>query len=393
MKYFFPTRLTGLVLVIGFFFACSSSKPSIDSLVENNEYELALSSIEESLLQNPNQPTLIIQKGEINIILAKQQEAENRSNFYAEAITAFDEAVNMEADSSQKAGIEEALNREWSQEHNSGTASFNNETTDADHSVTIAHFKNAILLNPGESSSYQSLATTYFTSGEIQEAIATLNTAKNSVEEVPNSLYENLGFLYLQDGNAVQSVFYFELANTDIIGNKNIAFGLVNAYISAGEREEAVSLLRELSTTYPTDGAIRNVYGTQLYLVTQEIMDDLVSAYSEGDTSLASQIRFEAEGVGEQAEQELIGALNTDSSNDDYIESLAVFYNNMTGKYLEAHRVAFDEDKTSLENKASVLLNFAIEYYQKLLESSPGSQSIEDTINSLNTLKENRFGS
>lgn len=393
MKYFSTTRLTSLVLVVGFFFACSSSKPTIDSLIENNQYDLALASIEESLQQNPNQPDLLIQKGEINISLAKQQEPQGREEFYSAAITSFNEAMEAGSDSLQQVQIEEILNREWSQEHNSGTASFNNEVSDADHSLTIAHFQNAILLKPEESSSYQSLATTYYTSGEVEEAIGVLNQAKNRIEEVPENLYENLGFLYLQNGNAGQSVFYYELANKDIISNKNIAFGLVNAYISAGDREEAVSLLRELSSAYANDGAIRNVYGTQLYLVTQEIMDDLLAAYQDGDTSLVAQIRFEAEGVGEQAEQELIEAFRTDTSNTDYIESLAVFYNNMTGKYLEVHRVAFEQDQQALENKASILLDLAIEYYGKLLDTSSGSQSIEDTINSLNTLKENRFGS
>ncbi len=393
MKYFSTTRLTGILLVVGFFFACSSSKPSIDSLIENNQYDLALASIEESLQQNPGQADLLIQKGEINIALAKLQEPLNRQEAYSNAIEAFTEAENSGADSLQMVQIEETLNREWSQEHNSGTASFNNEVSDADHSLTIAHFQNAILLKPNESSSYQSLATTYYTSGEVDEAISILNEAKNSIEEVPDNLYENLGFLYLQNENAGQSVFYYELANKDIIQNKNIAFGLVNAYIAAGDREEAISLLRELSSTYPDDGVIRNVYGTQLYLVTQEIMDDLFVAYQDGDTALVSQIRFEAEGVGEQAEQELVEAFRTDTSNADFIESLAVFYNNMTGKYFEVLEVAFDSDQEALGSKASVLLDFAIEYYGKLLDQSPGSQSIEDTINSLNTLKENRFGS
>ncbi len=361
--------------------------------MESNQYDLALASIEENLQENPEQPDLLIKKGEINIALAKQQDPQNREAYYSTAISSFTEAANFGADSLEEVHIEEILNREWSQEHNSGTASFNNEISDADHSLTVAHFKNAIILKPLESSSYQSLATTFYTSGEVDEAISILNEAKNRLEEVPDNLYENLGFLYLQDGNASQSVFYYELANKNIISNKNIAFGLVNAYISAGDREEAVSLLRELSSAYAGDGVIRNVYGTQLYLVTQEIMNDLLTAYQDSDTSLVAQIRFEAEGVGEQAEQELIEAFRTDTSNTDFIESMAVFYNNMTGKYLEVHATAFESDKDALEDKAAVLLDFAIEYYGKLLEASPGLQSAESAINSLNSLKENRFGS
>ena len=123
------------------------------------------------------------------------------------------------------------------------------------------------------------------------------------------------------------------------------------------------------------------------------IMDDLVNAYSANDTALVSQIRFEAEGVGEQAEEQLVAAFQRDTTNTDYIESLAVFYNNLTGKYLAVIEVAFDTDKDALSQKAATLLDFAIEYYGRLAEISPQDSTIQSTLESLNTLKENRFSS
>jgi Tfp pilus assembly protein PilF len=387
------TRSASLVLAFGFFFACSSSKPSIDSLVASNQYEMALTQIEAQLQEDPAQPDLLIRKGEINALIAQEKQPAERSEFYSEMVSAFDVSVDAGADSAQSAEIYELTNKYWSQEHNAGTAKFNNEDEEVEVSAPKSHFRNAIIIKPEELSSYLSLSTAQYSSGDVDEAIATLNNGKNAAEEVPAKLYENLGFLYLQNGNPEQSVFYYELANKNIVQSKNIAFGLVNAYISTDMTEDAVELLRQLSEAYPNDANIRNVYGTQLYSVTEEIMDDLHQAYSQNDSNLVAQIRFEAEGVGEQAEQELIQAYSRDTTNTAYLESLAVFYNNLTGKYLSLMDVAFEEDKEALNAKASTLVDFAIEYYQKLLEVTPQDDTIEKTLENLNQLKEIRFTS
>ncbi len=393
MKLFKNTRLASLVLAFGFFFACSSSKPTLDSLISGNQYDLALLQIEEQLAENPNQPDLLIKKGEINSFIASDLDPRERSGFYSEMASTFEQAIAVGADSSQKKEIESVLNKDWTIEHNAGTTSFNSNEASSEISVTKAHFENAIIVKPYELSSYLSLATAQYSSGDIDEAISTLNKAKNISDQVPAKVYEDLGFLYLQNGEPDQSVFYYELANKDIIESKNIAFGLVNAYIATSKTERAVDLLNDLAETYPNDATIRNVYGTQLYLVTETIMDDLADAYLDSDTALVSQIRFEAEGVGEQAEQELIQAYSRDTTNTDFVESLAVFYNNLTGKYLSVHEVAFESDKPSIAIKASTLLNFAIEYYQKLVSILPDNSDLETTLEGLNTLKQSRFSS
>lgn len=381
------------MLAFGFFFACSSSKPSIDSLISSNQYEIALTQIDQQLAENPDQPDLFIKKGEINTLIASDLDPRERSQFYTEATTAFEQAMTIDIDSLQQQEVHTIKSKAWSQEHNAGTAANNNEGSSSEPSITQAHFKNAIIIKPEETSSYLSLATAQFSSGDVNAAISTLNTAKNSATEVPPKIYENLGFLYLQNGEPDQSVFYYELANKDIIQSKNIAFGLVNAYISTSNTEKAVELLGELVETYPNDATIRNVYGTQLYLVTETIMNDLTNAYLSTDTALVSQIRFEAEGVGEQAEKELIQAFSRDTTNTNYVESLGVFYNNLTGKYLAVYEIAFDSDKPMLRSKAQTLLNFAIEYYEKLLKISPDSPDLKSTLEGLNSLKQSRFSS
>lgn len=391
MRPLFTTRIASFVLVIGFFFACSSSKPTIDSLISENQFDLALEQIETELSENPNQPTLLIQKGKIMAQMAENSAPEARFDQYMTAVTSFEEAIKVGADSTQEQNISSTLHSYWIFEHNTGTAVFEDETVEQRLAISSAHFNNAIILKPDEASSYLSLATTQYTSGELSSAIGTLNKAKNTLSEVPEALYENLGFLLLQNGEPDQAVFYYELANTNVAANKNIAFGLINAYISTDNTEKAVALLETLVKNNPGDASLRNVYGTQLYLIVEGIIEDLSVAYQSDDTLLVTQLKFEAEGVGEQAEQELIQSFSRDSSNVEYIESLAVFYNNLTANYLSVYESAFDSDKPILLNKAKTLLDFAIEYYTKLARLEPRNGSVASTIDSLNKLKENRF--
>ena len=200
-----------------------------------------------------------------------------------------------------------------------------------------------------------------------------------------------MGFLYLQNGDTKKSIFYYELANTDISKNKNIAFGLVNTYILNSQVERAAEVLGELNANFPNDPKIKNVYGTQLYTIASGIMDDLFTAYQKNDTMLVAQIKFEAEGVGEQAEEELISAYQLDNTNEEYVKSLAVFYNNMLGKYLTVHDVAFTEDKEAFNTKAEILLSFAIQYYDKLASFSPDDTEVNSTLEVLKKLKSQYF--
>lgn len=393
MKLLSLTRIASFMLVIGFFLACSSSKPSIDSLIAQDQYDIALEQIENELTQNPNQPDLLVKKGTIMAHMAENSEPQDRFVYYASTITSFEDAIKAGADSTQENEISSTLHSYWVLEHNTGTAVFEDGTIDDRFTVSSAHFNNAILLKPEEASSHISLATAEYSSGQLPSAIATLNKAKNSLTEVPELLYENLGFLLLQNGEPDQAVFYYELANTDISANPNIAFGLINAYISSGNSEKAITLLEPLVENNPNDASLRNVYGTQLYLIVDGIIEDLAKAYQNNDSLLVNQLKFEAEGVGEQAEKELIQAFSRDSINTEFIESLAVFYNNLTANYLSVYDSAFETDKPVLLNKAATLLDFAIEYYIKLAQIEPNNSNVQSTIESLNKLKENRFTS
>ncbi len=387
MKYKSFTRLASIILAFGFFFACSSSSPSIDTYVDDGRFAEALVEIDKQLETNPDQPELYIQKGEILITIAESEAVEDRSTYYQEAVDTFREAEFQGVSESQSEFIEETLYNAWINELNTGTEIYENDRAEA----ALFHFDNAIILNPTESTAYLSKSVAQYNSNNLDDAIETLNEARGTLVDVPDKLYEYLGFLHLQNSNAEQAIFYYELANTDITSNKNIAFGLVNIYILNRERERAIDLLQDLNNQIPNDARIKNVYGTQLFFITEGVLNDLSDAYITNDLTMVDQLKFEAEGVGEQAEEELISAYELASTNQEYIQSLAVFYNNLTGMYLSLAEIAPDEDATTYSNKAETLVGLAIQYYELLASLNPGDSEITSSIEMLKQLQSNRF--
>lgn len=390
MNYSLITRLTGLLLVAGFFYSCASSRVNVDDLVENGNYEQALTEIEMRLEDDPAQPELYIQKGQILATQAQSSAVMERAGLYEEMVQSFDQAASYEATETQLATVDSLKQEYWEVEHEAGLEAFEDQRLSERYRVAIAHFRNAISIKDNEMQSYRNLAIAQYKSGDVDGAIDNLNKAKGLSDDIPTEIFEYLGFLYLEKGNTEQAIYYYNLANESVDDNLNLAFGLTNAYIADGQHEKAVDVLEGLVEKYPQNANIRNVYGTQLYEITAGIMDDLKTAYMDNDTTLVEQIRFEAEGMGDEAEDQLISAYKRDTLKTDYIESLAVFYNNMAGQYLSVNESAFQQDKGAYLGKALTLIDFAIEYYEKLTRMDPQNQTYQSKLSVLRNLKENR---
>lgn len=278
------------------------------------------------------------------------------------------------------------LNSYWESEQNMGLNSYQNES-DSSLILAISHFDNAILLLPNKTESYKSLSIAQYNNGDIDQAISTLERAE-SIGSTDSEVFESLGFLHLEKGNANQSISNYRKANQDPIKNKNIAFGLVNAYISQDNITESIAFLSDLVEEYPTDEKLHNVYGTQLYKQASMLFPRLLQAYQRNDTTTAMNLKVEVIGISEQAENELVEAYRMNSTNIEFIESLAVFYNNMSGNYFSVLNDTFQSDKQEIRNKALSLTDFAITYYSKLLESDPQNSNYNSKIENLNKLKD-----
>lgn len=382
------TRYASLVLVFGFFISCTSSKFSADKLINEGKYQEAIDKIDNELNKNPNS-SLYYQKGELHALLAQEKSVDARESDYQSMAQSFDSAHVYGAsmpDNSIETKMDSLTYYYWDIEHQLGLSEYEENST---ASITNAtnHFNNAIIIDPSKIESYKSLSISLYNMDDIDGAIEILEEAV-SKKRTDTEVFENLGFLYLEVGNPEQSISYYQKGNQNPVKNKNIAYGLVNAYISQNRTSEATSFLSKLVQEYPNDSKLHNVYGTQLYNQVSLLFPNLNNAYSSNDTSTVSTLIVEIEGLSENAENELIEAYKTDTSSVEYTESLAVFYNNMSGNYFSTYDVAFNNNKNEIKSKALSLTDFAITYYRKLIELNGDNASYSRKIDNLNSLKE-----
>lgn len=381
------TRYASVLLAIGFFVSCTSSKFSAENLINEGKYQEAIEKIDIELDKNPT-ANLYFQKGELYGIVAIEKPLDDRDFSYRNMVEAFDSAQVYSTDLNENSiasKVDSLTYYYWDLEHQTGLSEYE-KNSEQSLTKSISHFNNAVVIDPLQIKSYKSLSIALYNSDDINGAIETLELAE-SVKNNDTEVLENLGFLYLEVGNPEQSINYYKKANQDPVKNKNIAYGLVNAYISQNRTSEAVTFLSKLVVEYPNDSKLHNVYGTQLYNQVSQLFSNLNSAFSSNDTSTVNTLIVEIEGLSESAENELIEAYKADTSNIEYTESLAVFYNNMSGNYFSTLGVAFESNKDEIETKALTLTNFAITYYGKLIELNGDNASYSRKIENLNSLK------
>lgn len=388
MKNSIITRSASFLLVIGFFISCAGSKFSAENLIDEGNYQQALNEISTEIEKNPS-AYLFFQQGKIYGLMAEESDVQNRELHYQSMISSFD-SVNVykntiDNEEDWSAHADSITNFYWEMEQTNGLRAYELEADGSDLKA-ISHFKNAISIKPDLVESYKSLSIAQYNNNDIESAIETLEVIE-SKENVSPDVFQSLGFLHLEVGNPEESIRYYKKADQEPIKNKSIAYGLVNAYISQNRTYEAVSFLSEIVVEFPNDSKLHNVYGTQLYEQVSELFVSLRTSYAQNDTTNATNLRVEIEGVSEKAENELIEAYKMENTNIDYVESLAVFYNNMAGNYFTVYEVAFQEDKNVINTKAIELTDFAITYYSKLLELNPDSNNYSVKLENLKNLK------
>jgi len=379
-------RITSLVLVIGLFFGCASNQPSFSELKEGGLYEEALQQINTALEENPDDAVLHLEKAKLLGEWAQTKKAQSREPDYQEMVNSIGNALNVFSDPDIRTVSDSLQAHYWMLEHDAGIALSSPQSESKNLDQALVHFSNALTIDSGKASTYRSKAVAQYQLGYMEDALNTLQTAIAIVESPPLNLYEDIGLLYLESGNIDEAILNYEQAGIDIVTNKKIAYKIINHYLSTGEREKATELLEVLANEYPNNPDIRNVYGTELYRTTSNIISELKEAYQQNDSVLVGQLRLEIEGNAELAEENLSLAFSSDSTNVNYVESIAVFYNNLSAEYMALSEVAFENHIPLFTDKANTLGALSIRYYQQLASLKPSDQQVLRKLTTLRRL-------
>ena len=385
MKMISFTRWAVLV-AIGFFLGCSNTLKTVESLVQEQAYFQALKELEEGLEKRPENEQLWLEQGRIHLIYSETDEPIQRTYHYKTAYFSFEEAQRLGVDSTQNAEIDNLLQRYWTKEHNAGIRALESGEYEDRLRDASSHLRNAVELKPNEISSYIALSNSYYSAAKIKLAFKTLRDAEKNLDTPNAQIYEKLGFLSLEQGDIEESITFYQ-RSIEIADNKNAAFGLVNAYILSGESLMAVELLSSLLERYPKDTEINHVYGVQLNIVLDGYLTQLHQAYKDDNSKEIERLRKAIDLMMEGAEGQLTHAYQNDISNTAFVESLAIFYNNLTSKYLEMLEVAYTEHVDPMSDSAAEYLDKAITYYMRMQQLRPNDPEYLQKAENLGELR------
>ncbi len=385
MKMISHTRWA-IIVALGFFLGCSNTLKTVESLVQEQAYFQALKELEEGLEKRPENEQLWLEQGRIHLIYSETDEPIQRTYHYKTAYFSFEEAQRLGVDTTQKAEIDNLLQRYWTQEHNAGIRALESGEYDDRLRDASSHLRNAVELKPNEISSYIALSNSYYSAAKIKLAFKTLRDSEENLDTPNAQIYEKLGFLSLEQGDIEESITFYQ-RSIEIADNKNAAFGLVNAYILSGESLMAVELLSSLLERYPNDTEINHVYGVQLNIVLDGYLTQLHQAYKDDNSKEVERLREAIDLMMEGAEGQLTQAYQNDISNTAFVESLAIFYNNLTSKYLEMLEVAYTEHVNPMSDSAAEYLDKAITYYKRMQQLRPNDPEYTQKAQNLGELR------
>ena len=385
MKMISLTRWAVLV-ALGFFLGCSNTLKTVESLVQEQAYFQALKELEEGLEKRPDNEQLWLEQGRIHLVYSETDEPIQRTYHYKTAYFSFEEAQRLGVDSTQNAEIDNLLQRYWTQEHNAGIRALESGEYEDRLRDASSHLRNAVELKPNEISSYIALSNSYYSAAKIKLAFKTLRDAEENLDTPNAQIYEKLGFLSLEQGDIEESITFYQ-RSIEIADNKNAAFGLVNAYILSGESLIAVELLSSLLERYPNDTEINHVYGVQLNIVLDGYLTQLHQGYKDDNSKEIERLREAIDLMMEGAEGQLTHAYQNDISNTAFVESLAIFYNNLTSKYLEMLEVAYTEHVDPMSDSAAEYLDKAITYYIRMQQLRPNDPEYSQKAENLGELR------
>ena len=379
------TRWAAFV-ALGFFLGCSNTLKTVESLVQEQAYFQSLKELEEGLEKRPENELLWLEQGRIHLIYSETDEPIQRTYHYQTAYFSFEEARRLGVDSTQNAEIDNLLQRYWAKEHNAGIRALESGEYDDRLRDASSHLRNAVALKPNEISSYIALSNAYYSAAKMKLAVKTLRDAEENLDAPNAQIYEKLGFLSLEQGEIEEAITLYQ-RSIEIADNKNAAFGLVNAYILAGESLMSVELLSSLLERYPNDTEINHVYGVQLNIVLDGYLTQLHQAYEDDHSEEVERLREAIDLMMEGAEGQLTQAYQNDISNTAFVESLAIFYNNLTSKYLEMLEVAYTEHVDPMSDSAAEYLDKAITYYKRMQQLRPNDPEYSQKAESLGELR------
>lgn len=402
-----------VTLLIAVMVGCSTSNPLADeaqSNIENQDFEAALASAKKSIEEHPGDPLGYYYKAvALSEIAQESKNPKERTEYYKEMNNTFnlaksvsDTAENVPSEINRIDAIKNVL---WQTEHNKAIEYVRSDslknTVDNPTEYSMYHLKNATIVQPDSSLSWNVLSQVAAMNEEYQEAVESKEKYMSMVDDTTKTPedYIQLASYHFNMDNQQEVLEVFEEAQKQFPKNEDIVSNLADAYNRVGEPEKAIETVEQLVEQNPENPQYHLVLGTQIYQQALTIRDEL-SSNSEKILSLQKNLSDASESerekikkqVGElvdeneklkskvdeltnRAEEELKTTLEYRPEDANAYNTLGIIYQNRARTVFDQrNRTTDNEEARKLDKEGKDLLREAMGYYEKATEIDPDNQ-------------------
>ncbi len=366
-------------IAFGFFISCSVLSPDKTTNTEElsqKQLEQHIEKIEEEIEDDQTNPNLLFNKGKLlNKLAQKHEDPSERTPVYSDlrqTLIKADAHYEETGDQTGEEEVNELLNVSWSNEHNSGVRLMQKDSSFTEEKFLRAaeHFNNATVILPDSAISYEMQARAYYKLNQPNDAIKTLERARQYIEPLPSSLLEQMAYLYLENGNNERAVSLYEEAKTISDQNLNLIHGLANAYISQNEHQKAVEVLDLLIENKPESVLYAQTIATELYHMAAAKIDSVITKYETGSVDNV-EILPGVDSLLSKAENQFKESMKVNPDDYELERSFAYFYQNSASKYQKLLPHLTEEKSGFVKEKIQNYLRSSIPLFLKLAEQNP----------------------
>lgn len=386
---YLSTRMASILLAFGIFFAVSCSVfENIEAPEDQTQLQQVSNQINRINLElesDPNNHDLKIQKATLlSEYASHQSNPSDRYPIYQNLYSLnFGESLN---GSSEISEITDLLIKAWTNEQSSGVRLLqlnrNSEVNQHFYEI-LAHFDNAIVLQPDSMVTYNLMSTTFYENDSINNAIETLEIAVNRSTNKDPKLLEKLAYLYMETGNTEVSINIYENLVANNSDDNRLLHGLINAYMISQRHTEAIDHLLLLSEKYPMRYYYKEELATQLYFLFSSITDEIYYEIEAGNPI--------DEKIGElleiSHEVHLIYASlrTTIPTNEESLFRMGSFYYNSFNKLNSIYTTVTlsIERNSEIQTIIQSHRDNSIELWERLIEMNPDNMEYVYTLYSL----------
>lgn len=390
------------------FWACETTDPLVEDVqvdLFTGNYDAALETVNTALATDSSNYVAHMYKG---IVLASQawemEPPSTRQPVYEEARSSFDTAKSFMQEQPETPAELEELNNSvisfWADEYNAGVNIQNDDSlfnaTENPYETSLEHLQNAATINPDSAMTFQVISSTYFQLDRVEEAITSYERAMALLEQPALEDYEYLNSLYLYNNQYEEAIQLSQEGREMYPEESMFVRFLADAYIQAGERDKAISLVEQLIEQEPDNPQYRRVLGTQIYQSVERISNDVSELYEElfelrqaarnqrGQELEQTQAEIEQLQSGiDSKEQEIdeltqiairemsrVVELEPDSESANFI--LGIIYQNRAANLFERRNNTTDnQEADEFDERAKENLRQAMTYYERAAEINP----------------------